>query len=109
MPPDAAALEAATQAVQDMRLVPGVVEKGSSAIVAVNSGVDLLGSVSSFLTTLKRFNDFTDKISAVSCSCYENALTLIYLQIHPYVQAACTVLGGISKVCPVTNRKFDKI
>ncbi|PPR04540.1 hypothetical protein CVT26_002507 [Gymnopilus dilepis] len=76
----AAVLDTATKTFHSMKLAPGVLKEGSSNINSFEKGIDL--SISSLLNTLKAFNSISEKLSA----------------IHPYVQAACTVLSGISKI-----------
>ncbi|PPQ72845.1 hypothetical protein CVT26_003478 [Gymnopilus dilepis] len=76
------ALKGAQVAFQGMKPMFGPSQEVAKTLVKVNDGVDSRTSVATFLDVLSKFNDVVSEIS----------------KIHPYVQAAFTVLNAIPKV-----------
>ncbi|PPQ73248.1 hypothetical protein CVT26_015058 [Gymnopilus dilepis] len=76
------ALKGAQVAFQGMKPIFGPSQEVAKTLVKVNDAVDLRSAVSTFLDVLSKFNDVANEIS----------------KIHPYVQAACTVLTAIPKL-----------
>ncbi|KAF8157858.1 hypothetical protein B0H34DRAFT_768765, partial [Crassisporium funariophilum] len=75
-------LESVSRGVSEMRGIAAPIESAASAFSYSNDPNGLVGSISSLLKMLSTFNSTVDKIAA----------------IHPYAQAAWTVLSYASKV-----------
>ena len=92
------AREDANRAAVEMRGIAAPVQSAASAINDTDNPIALVDFISSFLKTLSSFNSVVDKIATVRSAVPARPVRSSHPQIHPYVQAAWTVLSFASKV-----------
>ena len=95
-----AAHEDASRAASGMRVIATPVQSAASAISIADNPIPLVDFISSFLKTLNSFKSVVDKIATVRSAVLTRPVRSSHAQIHPYVQAAWTVLSFASKVRP---------
>ena len=98
-----AAREDANRAASAMRVIGSPVQSATSAINNADNPIPLVDFISNFLKTLSSFNSVVDKIATVRSAVSIWSVHLSHAQIHPYVQAAWTVLSFASKVRPLRS------
>ena len=98
-----AAREDANRAASAMRVIGAPVQSATSAINNADNPIPLVDFISNFLKTLSSFNSVVDKIATVRSAVSIWSVHLSHAQIHPYVQAAWTVLSFASKVRPLRS------
>ena len=94
-----AARESAKQAISGVGFVGAPVQSMTSAVSGADGLIVAVDWMSSFLKTLEKFNAVADNIAMVSIMlCLRVRLSSFHVQVHPYAQAALTILSSFSKV-----------
>jgi hypothetical protein len=90
--------QAAGGALSTMKTVGRRVEDAAARIDRADNPINFMVSLSSTLQSLEKFNLVLDKIAMVRTYAMHFSTDSSNYQIHPYAQAAWTVLSFVSKV-----------